>query len=115
MGKGVTRSRRIPMRTIRSLSRQIAQQFEPQKIILFGSYAYGTPSPESDVDLLVLMKSKLRNREQAAQIALALEYDFGLDLLVRSPEQFEKRIGLGDYFLRDIAKRGKVLYERPDA
>jgi predicted nucleotidyltransferase len=114
MGKAVTRSRRIPMRTIRSLSRQIAEQFEPHKIILFGSYAHGAPSPESDVDLLVLMDSQLRNREQAAQIARALRYNFGLDLLVRSPEQFEQRIALGDYFLRDIAKRGKVLYERAD-
>ena len=98
------------MRTILDLSQQIAQAFHP-KIILFGSYADGEPTADSDVDLMVLMNTPLRNRQQAALIARALDYHFGLDLLVRTPEQFQERIALGDPFVRRIAQTGKVLYE----
>jgi uncharacterized protein len=105
----------ISAQVIRALSDEIVAKFQPQKIVLLGSYAYGTPSADSDVDLLVLMDTPLRNRQQAAQIACAIDYHFGLDLLVRSPKEFEERIALGDFFLRDIAAKGEVLYERPHA
>ena len=52
----------------RDVVKHIAEQFQPEKIILFGSYVYGKPRPESDVDLLVIMSTPLRNHEQAAQI-----------------------------------------------
>jgi predicted nucleotidyltransferase len=110
----VDRRRRIPMRAIRAVAQQIAERFQPERIILFGSYAYGKPRPESDVDLLVVMDTSLRNREQAAQIARAIDYHFGLDLLVRSPRQLAERLALGDFFLQEITERGKVLYARPD-
>ena len=106
--------RRIPMRAIRAVVEQIAEKFQPEKIILFGSYAYGRPKPESDVDLLVVMETSLRNREQAVQIARAIDYHFGLDLLVRSPQQLAERLALGDFFLQEVIERGKVLYARPD-
>jgi predicted nucleotidyltransferase len=110
----VNERRRIPMRAIRAVVKQIAEKFQPEKIILFGSYAYGKPRPESDVDLLVVMETPLRNREQAAQIARAIDYRFGLDLLVRSPQQLAERLALGDFFLQEITERGKVLYARSD-
>lgn len=102
------------MRTIRALAKKIAIDFKPEKIILFGSYAYGKPHEWSDVDLMVLMRSDKREHKQAVEIALALNYWRGLDLIVRSPEEFDRRVKLGDFFLRDIATRGKVLYERVD-
>jgi predicted nucleotidyltransferase len=110
----VNERRRIPMRAIRAVVKQIAKKFQPEKIILFGSYAYGQPRPESDVDLLVVMETPLRNREQAAQIARAIDYHFGLDLLVRSPQQLAERLALGDFFLQEITEKGKVLYARSD-
>jgi len=110
----VTERRRIPMRAIRAVVKQIAERFQPEKVILFGSYAYGRPRPESDVDLLVVMETPLRNREQAAQIARAIDYHFGLDLLVRRPQQLAERLALGDFFLQEITEKGKVLYARPD-
>jgi len=110
----VNERRRIPMRAIHAVVKQIAENFHPEKIILFGSYAYGKPRPESDVDLLVVMESPLRNREQAAQIARAIDYHFGLDLLVRSPQQVNERLALGDFFLQEVIERGKVLYARSD-
>jgi len=110
----VNERRRIPMRAIRAVVKQIAEKFQPEKIILFGSYAYGKPKPESDVDLLVVMETPLRNREQAAQIARAIDYHFGLDLLVRSPHQLAERLVLGDFFLQEVTEKGKVLYARSD-
>ena len=104
--------RRIPVRKVQAVVEQIAEQFDPDKIILFGSYAYGHPRPESDVDLLVVMDTPLRNGEQAAQIARALDYHFGMDLLVRRPQQLAERIALGDSFLREITERGTVVYAR---
>jgi len=106
--------RRIPMRAIHAVVEQIAEKFQPEKIILFGSYAHGQPRPESDVDLLVVMDTPLRNREQAAQIARAIDYHFGLDLLVRRPQQLAERLALGDFFLQEVIEKGKVLYARPD-
>ncbi|MBM3130543.1 MAG: nucleotidyltransferase domain-containing protein [Chloroflexi bacterium] len=104
--------RRVAARDIRAVVKQIAAQFKPEKIILFGSYAYGKPKPESDVDLLVVMETPLRNSVQAAQIARALDYHFGMDLLVRRPQQIAERVALGDSFLREITAKGKVVYER---
>jgi len=103
------------MRSIRALANQIGRTFAPDSVILFGSYAYGKPTPESDVDLLVVVDSDLRNVEQAVVITLSLKHHFGLDLIVRTPQQLRERLELGDYFLRDIVEKGKVLYARADA
>lgn len=105
--------RRIAMRAIRAVARRIAERFQPEKVILFGSYAYGKPGPESDVDLLVVMRTSLRSRQQRLEISRALSpRPFPLDILVRTPEELEERIAQGDAFLREIVTRGKVLYER---
>ena len=106
--------RRIPMRTIRAVAKQIADKFQPDKIILFGSYGYGKPRPESDMDLLVVMDTSLRSIEQAGRIARDIDYHFGLDLLVRTPQQLAERLEMGDFFLREITERGQVLYESRD-
>ena len=74
----------------------IAREFRPQKIILFGSYAYGKPTPDSDVDLLVIMPLQGRATEKAVEISSQLEHRFPIDLLVRSPEELRQRLaGLG--------------------
>ncbi len=106
--------RRVTARDIRAIVKQIATQFKPEKIILFGSYAYGKPKPESDVDLLVVMDTPLRPSEQAVQIVRAIDYHFGMDLLVRRPQQIAERVALGDSFLREIMEKGKVVYARAD-
>ena len=105
---------RIPFEVIDEIARQIADRFHPQKIILFGSYAYGSPRPESDVDLLVVMKTSLREIQQGQQIRQFLNPLFGLDLVVYTPDNLAKRIEWGDTFLREIFARGKVLYESVD-
>jgi len=100
----------IPLSAIRRFVRQIAERFHPQKIILFGSYAYGEPHAESDVDLLVIMPaSDVVN--QSIRIGLAFERPFSHDLIVRTPKQMERGLREDDWFLRDIVEKGKVLYE----
>jgi predicted nucleotidyltransferase len=106
---------RIEPDVIRQLARQIALQFHPRKIILFGSYAYGQPRPESDVDLLVIMETDLRESQQALQIRQYLKPLFGLDILVYPPAKLSQRLEWGDSFLTEIVSRGIILYESPDA
>jgi predicted nucleotidyltransferase len=104
--------RRIPRRAIDEVVRQIVDEFQPWRIILFGSYGYGRPRPESDVDLLVVMDTALRETEQAVRICQAIEYHFGLDLIVRTPETIARRLALGDPFLKEVVSKGQLLYER---
>ena len=103
----------VPMSAIRRYVRQVAARFQPDKVILFGSYARGDPSPDSDVDLLVVMPAR-NELDQAVRIDEALDRGFALDLIVRTPRNLERRLRWGDWFLREIIGSGKVLYEQAD-
>src|SRR5437763_2376353 len=101
----------IPMRVIRRYARAIAEEFHPDKIILFGSYAYGTPHEDSDVDLLVIMPA--RNQiDQSIKIRRQLPAPFPMDLIVRTPYNLGWRLKEGESFHTEIVTRGKVLYEK---
>lgn len=107
---------RIPMKTIRAIAKRIADEFHPEEIILFGSHAYGNPTAWSDVDLLVVMDTPEGELAAILEIADSLpDLSFRVDIVVRSREVLEKRIRLGDWFLRKITQKGKVLYERTDS
>jgi predicted nucleotidyltransferase len=106
----ITTRDRIPFAAIENVAEQIASKFHPNQIILFGSYAYGNPRPESDVDLLVVMETSLSEVRQAIEILKAISYRFGLDLLVYTPRRLKQRIEWGDPFVQDVLTRGKVLY-----
>ena len=104
----------ISMQNIRGLVRRIADKFQPEKVVLFGSYAYGNPGSESDVDLLVVMNTSLSSRQQRLKISQAISpRPFPLDIIVRTPEELETRLKLGDPFLHEVMTRGRVVYERP--
>jgi uncharacterized protein len=103
----------IPLAAIRRFARRIAERFQPDKIILFGSYAYGKPHEESDVDLLVIMRTK-NAIDQSIRIKTAFERVFSLDLIVRTPWEIERGLKDDNWFLREIMEKGKVLYEAPD-
>jgi predicted nucleotidyltransferase len=103
----------VPMSVIRRFARQVAERFKPEKIILFGSYAYGTPHADSDVDILVVMPC--RNQiDQACRVDMAFDPPFPLDLIVRTPYAMKWRLKEGDSFLQEITTKGKVLYEATD-
>ncbi len=97
------------MAAIHRYARQVAERFHPHEIILFGSYAYGTPHEGSNVDLLVVMPTT-NEVSQAVRIRMALAAPFPMDLLVRTPEKLRQRVEEGNWFLREITEKGKVLY-----
>jgi predicted nucleotidyltransferase len=101
----------IPRSAIRRFARRIAEKFDPEKIILFGSFAYGTPHEWSDVDLLVVMPAR-EELTQAARIQLAFEPVFPMDILVRTPQRLCRRLADGDSFLQEVMSKGIVLYEK---
>jgi predicted nucleotidyltransferase len=109
----------VTRRQINQLARRIADEFRPERIILFGSYAYGKPTEDSDVDLLVVMKIKGDVVEKGAEIYVAVDKShaapFSIDILVRTPEQIRERVKMNDFFIREITEQGKVVYESADA
>src|SRR5438874_13363720 len=105
------RGAEVSMSMIRRFARQIAERFQPERIILFGSHAYGRPHKDSDVDVLVVMHTG-RRRSQSARIRTEIQTPFAMDLLVRTPEFVKRRLAEGDSFLADIMSRGIVLYEK---
>jgi len=107
----IDKRKRIPQKAIDQVVEQIVEKFKPQKIILFGSYARGNPRPESDVDMLVVMDTPLKEVQQAIQICQQIEYRFGLDLIVHTPNYLAEQVKMGDWFLRDVLEEGKVIYE----
>lgn len=104
----------ITMPAIRKYARQVAERFKPDKIILFGSFAYGEPNEDSDVDLLVVMDCA-NEFTQRLRIRKALRAPFAMDLVVRTPGELQERIELNDWFLREIIEKGKVLYAKSHA
>jgi predicted nucleotidyltransferase len=101
----------VDSKRIQALSNRIIAQFKPEKVILFGSHAYGNPGIDSDVDLLVIMKFDGKNAIKAAEILNTINPNFPVDLIVRTPDQVRERLSLGDFFIREILEKGTVLYE----
>ena len=93
------------MRVIRRFVRDVAEKFHPEKIILFDSYAYGTPHDDSDVDILVVMPAR-NEIDQAVKIRLAIPAPFPMDLIVRTPKDLLWRLEEGDWFLREVVSKG---------
>jgi uncharacterized protein len=100
----------VEMELIQNLASQIAREFKPEKIILFGSYAYGRPTPDSDVDMLVVLRFNGKPVRKAIEIRNRLRPRLPLDLLVRTPEQIANRIVQNDWFMREIIDGGRTLY-----
>jgi len=101
------------MRVIRRYAHQVAERFQPDKIILFGSYAYGTPHADSDVDLLVIMPAR-NEVDQAFKIRCEVPTQFPMDLIVLKPQNVKWRLEERESFLTEIVTKGKILYEKND-
>ncbi len=91
----------------------VAREFLPEKVILFGSYATGSARAESDVDLLVVMPVDVSGARVAADIITRLKPTLPVELIVRSSRQINERLALNDFFLREIMTTGKELYAAP--
>ncbi|MGD9101781.1 MAG: nucleotidyltransferase domain-containing protein [Anaerolineae bacterium] len=98
---------------LKDVTGRIVDAFAPQRIILFGSHAYGQPNSDSDVDLLVVMESDERPAARATRVSRLLRpRPFPMDIVVRTPQEIQERLESGDYFMREVLERGRVLYER---
>jgi len=106
-GKGV-----ITERDILSLAEEIGKRYSPEKVILFGSYAYGVPAPFSDLDLLVVMEFEGKTFRKSLEILNSINPHFAVDLLVRRPDDVARRYQEGDPLIGDALNRGRVVYER---
>ena len=104
----------IPRSVIRRFARQVAERFQPEKIILFGSHAYGTPHADSDVDLLVVMDAR-NQHDQAVRIRCEVPAPFPMDLIVRTPKNLRWRLEEGESFHSEIVTKGILLYEKSNS
>jgi predicted nucleotidyltransferase len=100
-------TRRVGKKQIRAYCRLIAREFHPFKIILFGSYATGAATPDSDVDLLVIMPFRGSATEKVVEIRGRVEAPFPMDLLIWRPDQERRQ----DSFTLGVLNEGKVMYE----
>ena len=101
---------KVKRQEIRRVCAQIARLFQPERIVLFGSYAYGHPTTDSDVDLLVVMPFEGKGFRKASEIRSRIDAAFPLDLVVRTPEEVSRRLAGGDFFLREVTEKGQLLY-----
>lgn len=97
---------------ITNISRHIADHFPVEQIILFGSHASRTATRDSDIDLCVVMKTKGRPSRLAAKIRSTIHSRSSIDIIVRSKRELEKRMKMNDFFILDIVRKGKVIYDR---
>ena len=98
------------MNQIGEFGRQIGRQFHAERVVLFGSYAKGTATVDSDVDLLVIGAFNGRSVDKSVEIRMKLHPLFPVDIIVRTPEKVKQRLEMGDDFIREILEEGKVLY-----
>lgn len=101
----------VALHDIQRIVQQIVERFDPQKVILFGSYASGSPTEDSDVDLLVVMDTKEEPIHAAARIAAAIDHPFALDVLVFKPATLRSSFERKGSFATEVMTKGKVLYE----
>ena len=96
---------------IQSITEQIIKKYRPDRIILFGSAASGNPNSESDADFLIIKKeTPYLGADRIRELSRLISRDIAVDFIVYRPDEFEKRIKMGDPFLEAITKEGKILY-----
>lgn len=98
---------------LKEITDKIVKEYQPEKIILFGSYAWGKPTKDSDVDLFIV-KESTENKLERIRTVRKIIWNCGLavDVLVYTPKETEKRIWLGDLFVEKILEKGKILYSQ---
>ncbi len=101
----------VEMKSIEELAARIVREFRPERVILFGSHAYGTPTAQSDVDLLVVLRHEGKGTRKAVEILNAINPTIPVDLLVHTPERLTRRLAQHDFFLQEVMEKGRVLYE----
>lgn len=96
---------------IKSIADTIAKKYKPQKIILFGSFAYGKPNKASDIDMLIIKETTKKRIDRIKEVLFMTDNNVPFEPLIYTPKEIEDRISLKDYFIQTILNRGKVLYQ----
>lgn len=87
--------------------------FKPERVILFGSHAWGKPKKDSDFDLFIIKRTKENPSKRAYRVRQCLNnINEAFDILVFTPQEVQKRIVVNDFFIQDILSKGKVIYEK---
>jgi len=97
---------------------KLRSEYEPIKIILFGSYAYGNPTKDSDIDLLILKNTDKRRADRFVEVKRIIynpDLKIPISPLVYTPEELEERLKIGDDFVKEIVRKGVIIYERPSS
>jgi len=92
---------------------KIVKEYQPEKVILFGSYAYGAPDRDSDIDLLIIKDTKDRpidRRVAVARIVSDPKRIMPIEPIVLTPKEVGERLKIGDQFIKQILQKGTVLY-----
>lgn len=94
---------------------RLKREYEPERIILYGSYAYGKPTEDSDIDLFIVKDTDKRRVDRFVEVSRLLydqERRISVSPMVYTPKEVEERLSLGDDFVEEILTRGEVLYVR---
>ncbi len=103
----------IEIAKINDIAIRIAKMFNPDKIILFGSYAGGTPTNDSDIDLLIIKDTDLPRHKRSIEIQrMLIGSMMPMDILVYTNNEFEKEKNEKYSFLNSAIKTSRILYER---
>lgn len=102
----------VPRDVIKEAAERIGREFMPEKVILFGSYADGTATEDSDVDILIIIPFMGKNLDKSVEILTRIDPQFPTDVLVRRPEDVQRRYEMGDPLIQDALDNGVVLYEQ---
>ena len=97
---------------VKKIVDQIVENYKPEKVILFGSFASGKPKENSDVDLLVIKKTKERFTTRLLRVAELIKSSLGTDILVYTPKEWESALEEENYFIKEIAQKGKLVYAK---
>jgi predicted nucleotidyltransferase len=92
---------------------KLIAEYAPQKVVLFGSHAYGTPGPDSDIDLLIIKETPERFLDRwvtVQRILTGTHRALPVETLVLTPREIEHRLAIGDQFIAEILEKGEVLY-----
>ncbi len=100
-------------KSLKKITERIVEKYKPEKIILFGSYAWGKPHEDSDIDLFIVKESKKKRHEREYELRMKLIGNKfpPMDLLIYTPAELKRRFQIEDFFIEDIFKKGKVLYD----
>ena len=106
-------SKKSIKKEINKIKAKIIQRYQPEKIIIFGSFAWGKPGSDSDLDIFLLKKTKKTPRERRLEVGrILLDRRIPIDILVYTPREAKNRLELGDFFIEEIFKKGKLIYEK---